>query len=130
MYVHHLLQRCLLFAIHVFFSTTSRGEMEETVIIRSHGGRARAIEEGSIAIDVAFLAAPACDALGNSAGCSGKSEIKLTLRATGRVVEDLRGRISAGRAGVETFNGGDCFLGAGLRNMKCSSLRPVAFSTT
>ncbi len=51
----------------------SRGEMEETVIIRSHGGRARAIEEGSIAIDVAFLAAPACDVLGNSAGCSGKS---------------------------------------------------------
>jgi citrate lyase subunit alpha/citrate CoA-transferase len=43
----------------------SRGEMEETVIIRSHGGRARAIEEGSIAIDVAFLAAPACDVLGN-----------------------------------------------------------------
>jgi len=51
----------------------SRGEMEETVIIRSHGGRARAIEEGSIAIDVAFLAAPACDVLGNSAGCAGKS---------------------------------------------------------
>lgn len=51
----------------------SRGEMDETVVIRSHGGRARAIEEGSIRIDVAFLAAPACDALGNSAGCSGKS---------------------------------------------------------
>ena len=51
----------------------SRGEMGEMVIIRSHGGRARAIEEGSIQIDVAFLAAPACDALGNFTGCIGKS---------------------------------------------------------
>ncbi|MFA7208392.1 MAG: citrate lyase subunit alpha, partial [Synergistaceae bacterium] len=43
----------------------SGGELEIPVVIRSHGGRARAIEEGSISIDVAFLAAPACDPLGN-----------------------------------------------------------------
>ena len=51
----------------------SRGELEIPVIIRSHGGRARAIEEGSISIDVAFLAAPACDPLGNITGSTGPS---------------------------------------------------------
>lgn len=51
----------------------SAGEIEIPVVIRSHGGRARAIEEGSISIDVAFLAAPSCDPLGNINGSSGPS---------------------------------------------------------
>lgn len=51
----------------------SSGEVDIPVVIRSHGGRARAIEEGSIKIDVAFLAAPACDCLGNINGISGPS---------------------------------------------------------
>ncbi len=51
----------------------SRGELDIPVIIRSHGGRARAIEEGSIAIDVAFLGAPACDRQGNMTGGTGPS---------------------------------------------------------
>ncbi len=51
----------------------SRGELDTPVVIRSHGGRARAIEEGSLHIDVAFLAAPACDRLGNMCGCEGRS---------------------------------------------------------
>jgi citrate lyase subunit alpha/citrate CoA-transferase len=51
----------------------SSGRAGIPVVIRSHGGRARAIEEGSIAIDVAFLAAPACDFLGNISGSSGPS---------------------------------------------------------
>ncbi len=51
----------------------SRGELNIPVVIRSHGGRARAIEEGSISIDVAFLAAPACDPLGNITGSIGPS---------------------------------------------------------
>ena len=51
----------------------SGGELEIPVVIRSHGGRARAIEEGSISIDVAFLAAPACDPLGNITGSTGPS---------------------------------------------------------
>ncbi|MBN1332123.1 MAG: citrate lyase subunit alpha [Synergistales bacterium] len=51
----------------------SSGELEIPAIIRSHGGRARAIEEGSIAIDVAFLAAPTCDQMGNLNGLTGKS---------------------------------------------------------
>ena len=49
----------------------SSGEFDIPVVIRSHGGRARAIEEGSISIDVAFLAAPSCDAMGNITGSSG-----------------------------------------------------------
>ncbi len=51
----------------------SSGEADIPVVIRSHGGRARAIEEGSIGIDVAFLAAPTCDEQGNICGSSGPS---------------------------------------------------------
>lgn len=43
------------------------------VVFRSHGGRARAIELGEVKIDVAFIAAPACDDMGNLNGCQGKS---------------------------------------------------------
>ncbi len=51
----------------------SNGIMDIPVIIRSHGGRARAIEAGEVKIDVAFLGAPSCDEYGNSNGFSGKS---------------------------------------------------------
>ena len=49
----------------------SRGLMKEPVIIRSHGGRARAIEAGDIKIDVAFLGAPSSDEYGNASGSRG-----------------------------------------------------------
>lgn len=51
----------------------SQGILDTPVIIRSHGGRARAIESGELKIDVAFLGAPACDDYGNANGFSGKS---------------------------------------------------------
>ncbi len=51
----------------------SRGLMKEPVIIRSHGGRARAIEAGEIKIDVAFLGAPCSDEYGNASGGRGKA---------------------------------------------------------
>jgi citrate lyase subunit alpha/citrate CoA-transferase len=51
----------------------SMGEVDVPVVLRSHGGRARAIEQGDLAIDVAFLAAPACDKQGNMTGSSGRS---------------------------------------------------------
>ncbi|MFY9285535.1 MAG: citrate lyase subunit alpha [Tissierellaceae bacterium] len=51
----------------------SEGILEKPVIIRSHGGRARAIESGELKIDVAFLGAPACDEYGNANGFSGPS---------------------------------------------------------
>ena len=49
----------------------SNGLMDEPVIIRSHGGRARAIEAGDIKIDVAFLGAPSSDEYGNASGSRG-----------------------------------------------------------
>ena len=51
----------------------SNGLMENPIIIRSHGGRARAVESGEIAIDVAFLGVPSCDNYGNANGYSGES---------------------------------------------------------
>jgi citrate lyase subunit alpha/citrate CoA-transferase len=51
----------------------SNGVCKEIVIIRSHGGRARAIESGELKIDVAFLGVPACDDYGNANGFSGDS---------------------------------------------------------
>lgn len=51
----------------------SNGLMENPIIIRSHGGRARAIESGEIKIDVAFLGVPCCDNYGNANGYEGES---------------------------------------------------------
>lgn len=47
----------------------SQGILEKPVIFRSHGGRAGDMETGSSKIDIAFLAAPCADNMGN---CSGK----------------------------------------------------------
>ncbi len=51
----------------------SHGIMDNPVVIRSHGGRARAIESGDIHIDVAFLGAPSSDEYGNVNGTHGKA---------------------------------------------------------
>jgi citrate lyase subunit alpha / citrate CoA-transferase len=51
----------------------SKGIMKEPVIIRSHGGRARAVECGDIKVDVAFLGVPASDEYGNASGTRGKA---------------------------------------------------------
>ena len=51
----------------------SSGLMDLPIIIRSHGGRARAIECGEVSVDVAFLAVPSCDEYGNAKGYSGNS---------------------------------------------------------
>ena len=47
----------------------SRGAMANPVQFRTHGGRPADIARGVTPIDVAFIAAPACDCMGN---CSGK----------------------------------------------------------
>jgi citrate lyase subunit alpha/citrate CoA-transferase len=51
----------------------SRGELRDTCILRSHGGRQRAIAEGSLPIDAAFIAAPCADPSGNANGLHGAS---------------------------------------------------------
>ena len=47
------------------------GKLAQPVMIRTHGGRARAIEAEELPIDVAFIAAPACDSAGNINGVEG-----------------------------------------------------------
>ena len=47
----------------------SHGIMENPVQFRTHGGRPADMARGTTPIDVAFIAAPACDCMGN---CSGK----------------------------------------------------------
>lgn len=51
----------------------SAGKMKKPVILRSHGGRPRAIENGEMHIDIAFIAAPSCDEMGNINGSQGKN---------------------------------------------------------
>lgn len=50
-----------------------RNVLGKPVVFRTHGGRARAIEAGEVKIDVAFIAASACDEMGNMNGVEGKS---------------------------------------------------------
>lgn len=51
----------------------SQGILAKPIKMRTHGGRARAIECGQLKIDVAFIAAPAADCYGNLNGVYGKS---------------------------------------------------------
>lgn len=51
----------------------SQGKLQKPAILRSHGGRPRAIESGEMHIDVAFIAAPTCDEMGNMNGTHGPS---------------------------------------------------------
>ncbi|WP_336154168.1 citrate lyase subunit alpha [Fusobacterium polymorphum] len=51
----------------------SAGKLKTPAIIRSHGGRARAIEAEEVHIDIAFLAAASSDEWGNAKGTGGKN---------------------------------------------------------
>ncbi|MBP3304620.1 MAG: citrate lyase subunit alpha [Oscillospiraceae bacterium] len=51
----------------------SQGILEEKVQFRTHGGRPRDIARGVTPIDVAFIAAPTADPMGNCSGKYGKS---------------------------------------------------------
>lgn len=52
----------------------STGMLKEVAVMYSHGGRVRAIEEGSVHIDIAFIGAPTADEYGNLRANSGKSD--------------------------------------------------------
>lgn len=54
-------------------AAVSHGIMDNPVVIRSHGGRARAIVSGDLHIDVAFIGAPSCDEYGNINGTRGNA---------------------------------------------------------
>jgi citrate lyase subunit alpha / citrate CoA-transferase len=49
------------------------GKMRGMGVLRSHGGRWQAIQDGEVHIDVAVIAAPTADAFGNADGSHGKS---------------------------------------------------------
>ncbi len=51
----------------------SIGEVQIPTSLRSHGGRARAVECDDLHLDVAFVASPAVDLMGNMNGCQGPS---------------------------------------------------------
>lgn len=63
----------------------SAGCFDQAVVLRSHGGRARAIEAGELKINVAFIAAPSSDRYGNISG-TGKS----SCGAIGYAVSDAQ----------------------------------------
>lgn len=52
----------------------SHGKLKTPAILRSHGGRVRAVEEGEVHIDVAFIGAPTSDEYGNCRAVGGKSD--------------------------------------------------------
>ena len=51
----------------------SRGKMRGSGVLRSHGGRWQAIQDGEVEIDIAVIAAPTADAFGNCDGSHGPS---------------------------------------------------------
>jgi citrate lyase subunit alpha/citrate CoA-transferase len=52
---------------------TSEGKMKGIGVLRSHGGRYQAIQDGEVKIDIAVIAAPTADPFGNANGVTGKS---------------------------------------------------------
>lgn len=51
----------------------SQGKMAGMGVLRSHGGRYQAIQDGELHVDIAVIAAPAADAFGNANGVYGKT---------------------------------------------------------
>jgi citrate lyase subunit alpha/citrate CoA-transferase len=50
---------------------TSEGKMKGVGVLRSHGGRYQAIQDGEVQIDIAVIAAPTADFFGNANGVEG-----------------------------------------------------------
>ncbi len=51
----------------------SRGRMRGMGVLRSHGGRWQAVQDGEVRIDIAVIAAPTADRFGNADGSHGPS---------------------------------------------------------
>lgn len=51
----------------------TQGKMRGMGVLRSHGGRWQAIQDGDVHIDIAVIAAPTADSFGNCDGSHGKS---------------------------------------------------------
>ncbi len=66
--------------------TINDGYLQGHLIMETHGGRARSIEVGELAIDVCFAAAPCCDKKGNANGTDGVS----ACGALGYIIPDIK----------------------------------------
>ncbi len=51
----------------------SKGKMKGTGVLRSHGGRYQAVQDGEVEIDIAIIGAACADPFGNANGLYGKS---------------------------------------------------------
>jgi citrate lyase subunit alpha / citrate CoA-transferase len=51
----------------------TQGKMRGMGVLRSHGGRWQAVQDGEVRIDIAVIAAPAADPFGNADGSHGRS---------------------------------------------------------
>lgn len=51
----------------------SEGKMKGAGILRSHGGRYQAVQDGEVKIDIAVISAPTADSFGNANGLDGPS---------------------------------------------------------
>jgi len=51
----------------------SSGKMQGVGVLRSHGGRYQAVQDGEVHIDIAVISAPAADFFGNANGLRGKA---------------------------------------------------------
>lgn len=51
----------------------SEGKMKGMGVLRSHGGRYQAVQDGEVVIDIAVIAAPTADPFGNANGVEGPS---------------------------------------------------------
>ncbi|MFU8786963.1 MAG: citrate lyase subunit alpha [Candidatus Izemoplasmataceae bacterium] len=60
--------------------------LEGILKMQTHGGRARAFIEGENQVDIAFIAAPACDKQGNATGIEGKN----ACGSLGYAIEDSK----------------------------------------
>lgn len=61
----------------------SQGRMEGVGVLRSHGGRYQAIQDGEVQIDIAVIAAPTADPFGNATGDRGPAACGLLGFALG-----------------------------------------------
>jgi len=50
---------------------TSEGKMQGVGVLRSHGGRYQAVQDGEVKIDIAVIASPTADSFGNANGLDG-----------------------------------------------------------
>jgi len=51
----------------------SEGKMKRTAVLRSHGGRYQALQDGEVKIDIAVIGAACADSFGNANGLEGQS---------------------------------------------------------